>query len=136
MSGTVDGVFQMGSEGQHRACKLAEATAAAHSKAVEAGARPSSCKVSTDSSSSAVRALTQQTAVACRPVDSDCSARQLQEVCTGSIYRSYLQVFIPYARNNNVPADCLSILPRRPAQLAQSSGLPLLSTLCKTVGHQ
>ena len=45
VSGSVDGVFQMGSEGQHRAGKLAEATAAAHDKAVEAGASPSSCQV-------------------------------------------------------------------------------------------
>ncbi|KAL3159203.1 hypothetical protein ABBQ32_011184 [Trebouxia sp. C0010 RCD-2024] len=45
VSGTVDGVFQMGSEGQKRTAYLAEAQASAHAKAVQAGADPSTCKV-------------------------------------------------------------------------------------------
>ncbi|KAL3151690.1 hypothetical protein ABBQ38_012674 [Trebouxia sp. C0009 RCD-2024] len=44
VSGTVDGVFQMGSEGQKRQACLAEAQASAHAKAVQAGADPSTCK--------------------------------------------------------------------------------------------
>lgn len=46
VSGTVDGVFQMGSEGQNRRKKLAGAEASALAKAVQAGADPSTCKVS------------------------------------------------------------------------------------------
>ena len=45
VSGTVDGVFQLGSEGQHRKKCLIEAQAAAHAKVVKAGADPSTCKV-------------------------------------------------------------------------------------------
>lgn len=45
VSGKVDGVFQMGSEGQHRSKQIAEATAAALDKAVKAGADPTTCKV-------------------------------------------------------------------------------------------
>ena len=45
VSGTVDGAFKMGLEGQHRSDRLAEAQAAAHAKAVQAGADPSTCKV-------------------------------------------------------------------------------------------
>ena len=45
VSGSVDGIFQMGSEGQHRSRHISEATAAAHEKAAKAGADPKSCKV-------------------------------------------------------------------------------------------
>ena len=45
VSGTMDGVFEMGTGGEKRSQKLAEAEAAARAKAVQAGAHPSSCKV-------------------------------------------------------------------------------------------
>ena len=44
VSGAVDGVFEMGSEGQKRSACLAEAQASAHAKAVQAGADPSTCQ--------------------------------------------------------------------------------------------
>ena len=42
----MDGVFQMGPEGQKRAACLEAAKACAKRKAVQAGADPASCKVS------------------------------------------------------------------------------------------
>ena len=45
VSGVVDSVYQMGSDGQHRTRVLAEAEEAATDKAVAAGADRGSCQV-------------------------------------------------------------------------------------------